>query len=54
MKKKRHDHTRSMWILSFGDHHVFWCYQCGAWRHELKPGKWHKPSGIGGKNPAAK
>lgn len=50
---KKHDHRGSIWIIAGGN--ILWCYQCGAWRMNLPgrvPGGWHKPSGIGGANPA--
>lgn len=55
---KKHRHEQAMWIILGG--YAFWCYQCGAYRcaKVRKPnisipvGRWQKPSGIGGKNPA--
>ena len=64
MEPKRHRHERSSWLICGGS--VEWCYQCGAWRQLRRTasatcmpipgpeGKWHKPSGIGGPNPAIK
>lgn len=49
MTKKRHDHRQSLWAIAGG--FVLWCYQCGAWRVNSSHGIWHKPTGIGGKNP---
>lgn len=54
-KPKKHDHRQSLWIIAGG--HLLWCYQCGAWRlnrdiYGEDAGKWHKPTGIGGPNPA--
>jgi len=48
---KRHDCRGSLWIIAGGG--IIWCYQCGSWRLNI-PSKspWHRPSGIGGKNPA--
>ena len=58
----RHRHERSSWFIAGGG--IEWCYQCGAWRylnrnadHSRNPnasdvGKWQRPSGIGGENPA--
>jgi hypothetical protein len=53
MNKTRHRHEQSLWIIAGG--HLLWCYQCGAWRHNT-PGRmlWHKPTGLGGINPAMK
>ena len=60
--EKRHRHDRSSWIICGG--HAEWCYQCGAWRQlqhtalaqvsviKGKEGRWHRPTGIGGPNPA--
>ena len=50
--KKRHDHRQSLWIVCGGL--VLWCYQCGAWRLNMKDGKWYRPVGVGGENPAMK
>jgi hypothetical protein len=50
--KKRHDHRQSLWIVCGGL--VLWCYQCGAWRLNTKDGKWYRPVGVGGENPAMK
>ena len=51
---KRHDHRASMWLIAGGT--VMWCYQCGAWKLNLPNARreWHKPTGIGGPNPAMK
>lgn len=60
MNEPRHRHQRTSWLICGG--YVEWCYQCGAWR-QLKwvgansfaaAGKWTKPTGIGGANPALK
>ena len=50
-KKPKHDHRQSLWLIAGGA--ICWCYQCGAWRMN-QPGRaqWHKPTGIGGPNPA--
>jgi len=49
--KKRHDHRRSIWGIAGGA--LLWCYQCGAWRvNDSRPSQWHRPTGIGGSNPA--
>lgn len=57
--KPRHRHERNSWLICGG--HIEWCYQCGAWRFLKKvdgvmhaDGKWNRPSGIGGDNPAMK
>lgn len=50
---KKHRHDGSIWIIAGGA--LLWCYQCGAFRPNSAgrvPGGWHKPSGIGGPNPA--
>lgn len=55
---------RKMWIIANGAVAMAWCYQCGAIRN-LKPipgttnglapkGRWTKPTGPGGENPAMK
>lgn len=49
---KRHDHRQSTWLIAGGS--IIWCYQCGAWRMNMAAGKWHRPTGIGGENPATK
>ncbi len=50
----RHDHRQSLWLIAGG--RICWCYQCGAWKMNAAdaPRGWHKPSGIGGENPAMK
>lgn len=48
--QKRHDHRQSLWIIAGGTH--LWCYQCGAFKHV--DGKWQRPTGLGGPNPAMK
>ena len=60
-KTPRHRHERNSWLIAGG--YIEWCYQCGAWRN-LRPADmgdgmapaspWHRPSGIGGINPAMK
>jgi hypothetical protein len=45
-----------MWVIAGGSH--YWCYQCGAWALDPRLTgeykiKWHKPTGLGGPNPAA-
>lgn len=50
MKKKRHDHRRSTWIIAGGA--LLWCYCCGAWRLNEKGAKWHRPTGDEMDNPA--
>jgi hypothetical protein len=53
MSGKRHDHRASIWIIAGGA--ILWCYQCGAWRINASGGgKWQKPAGVGGENPAMK
>mgnify|MGYP006935479181 CR=1 FL=1 len=50
---KKHRHDGSIWIIAGGA--LLWCYQCGAFRQNVGgrvAGGWHKPSGIGGENPA--
>lgn len=47
---KRHDHRRSLWIIAGGI--LLWCYRCGAWRVNAEEGKWHRPTGPDGPNPA--
>lgn len=48
---KKHDHRSSLWIIAGG--YILWCYQCGAWRmNSGNREKWHRPTGIGGENPA--
>lgn len=49
---KKHDHRRSLWIVAGGD--LLWCYRCGAWRMNATKGKWHRPTGPNGVNPAAR
>jgi hypothetical protein len=50
-RAKRHDHRQSLWLIAGGA--ICWCYQCGAWRlNNAQRMAWHKPSGIGGRNPA--
>jgi hypothetical protein len=49
----KHDHRQSMWVIAGG--HILWCYQCGAWKlteNSRERTRWHKPTGIGGPNPA--
>ena len=46
----RHDHRRSLWVIGGGA--MLWCYQCGAWRYTGSGEKWHRPTGLGGPNPA--
>jgi len=50
----KHDHRQSLWLIAGGA--ICWCYQCGAWKMNAAdtPRRWHKPSGIGGENPAMK
>jgi hypothetical protein len=49
----KHDHKKSTWLIAGGA--IIWCYQCGAYRVNREGRyKWHKPSGIGGENPAMK
>lgn len=56
----RHRHERNSWLIAGG--WIEWCYQCGAWRQmqRMAPngvspaGKWQKPTGIDGPNPALK
>jgi hypothetical protein len=51
---------RKTWFIVNG--HAEWCYQCGAWRPlrhvdatTVAPaGKWTRPTGPGGENPALK
>lgn len=52
---KRHDHRQSLWAIAGGT--LLWCYQCGAWTRNVarlpgERGTWHKPTGLGGPNPA--
>lgn len=55
-----HRHDRSSWLIAGG--YIHWCYQCGAWQQMKRvsengfapDGPWHKPTGIGGPNPAMK
>lgn len=50
-KERKHDHRRSLWIIAGGA--LLWCYRCGAWRpNRPGRGRWHAPTGPGGKNPA--
>lgn len=57
-------HRRS-WLVTFGNAGgIEWCYECGAFRpldalpapgNGVTPcGKWTRPTGIGGENPALK
>ena len=54
--KSRCRHRRN-WIWAFGDDsyvstpRIAWCYECGAIR---EGGRWVKPVGTGGENPAFK
>ena len=51
MNRTRHDHRGSLWAIAGGA--LLWCYQCGAWRPNNSLGRgWHRPTGIGGENPA--
>jgi NMD protein affecting ribosome stability and mRNA decay len=49
MKKKRHDHRQSLWIIGIGAGQLTWCYRCGA-IHDGQ--KWTRPTGPDGENPA--
>lgn len=61
MEKKRCRHERNSWVFAKQDYAIMWCYKCGAIREmaridgDLTPfGKWQKPVGPDGTNPAIK
>lgn len=51
MKRQRHDHRQSTWLICGG--RIIWCYRCGAWRQNVAGRQpWHRPTGMNGENPA--
>lgn len=52
MTKKRHDHRQSTWCIAAGE--MLWCYRCGAIRMNRLGGRWERPTGPNGQNPAMK
>lgn len=61
MEKKRCRHERNSWFYATGVNGICWCYKCGAIREYLRSdgnltpiGKWQKPVGQDGENPALK
>lgn len=43
---------RRNWLWTLGSNRLQWCYECGSIRDDY--GKWVRPVGKGGENPAMK